>query len=159
MSDRTGLPGDAAEDRDWYSLRDVARVLGLSRQAVHARVRKGQLEADLIDGLWQVPGAAVAAAVQTQRKRALSMGSVRLLPMPTGGNSGTAGEDVTARLDAIERVVLGLREEHRQALAERELEVAALQERCARLQTALHQMVDLLGSGGPSERTTARERG
>ena len=61
----------------WYSLRDVARVLGLSRQAVHTRVRKGQLEADLIDGVWQVPGA-VAAAVQTQRKRALSLGSVRL---------------------------------------------------------------------------------
>ena len=152
MSNHTGLPGDTAGDRDWYSLRDVARVLGLSRQAVHARVRKGQLEADLMEGVWQVPGAAVAAAVQTQRKRALSLGCVRLLPTPASGDSGTAGEDVATRLDAIESVLLGMREEHRQALVERELEVATLKERCARLQAALHQMVDLLGSGAPSER-------
>ena len=54
------------------------------------------------------------------------------------------------RIDALEAVVAELREEQGRIQAQRDQEVAALEERSARLQTALHQMVDLLGSTGRS---------
>jgi excisionase family DNA binding protein len=45
--------------REYYSLPEVAALLGISRIAVFKRVKKGQLEALRIGRNWAVPAAAV----------------------------------------------------------------------------------------------------
>jgi len=47
--------------REYYSLPEVAAMLGISRIAVFKRVKKGQLEALRIGRNWAVPAAAVPA--------------------------------------------------------------------------------------------------
>lgn len=47
--------------REYYSLPEVAALLGISRIAVFKRVKKGQLEALRIGRNWAVPAAAVPA--------------------------------------------------------------------------------------------------
>ena len=138
----------AEAGREWYTLSEVAQVLGLSRQAVHARVKKGQLDAEKVDGVWRVSDATVVAAVEAKRREALSLGSVRLLPVGAPADDVVAQELVN-RLEALETVVGDLQEEGRRAQAERDQELAVLEDRCARLQAALHQMVELLGSAPP----------
>lgn len=136
--------GEAARDaQESYSLTEVAAVLGLTRQAVSVRVKKGQLEAQKNGGTWRVSHQVLAAAVEAKRRKAMSLGSVRVLPV--GQASGDA-EALAQRMNALETVVGELRDEQRQAQARRDEEVAALEQTCARLQAALHQMVDLLGS-------------
>ena len=41
----------AEPGREWYTLSEVAQVLRVSRQAVHARVKKLQLDEQQVDGL------------------------------------------------------------------------------------------------------------
>ncbi len=140
--------GGADAGPQWYTLKEVAEALGLTRQAVHTRVRKGQLRGEQQeDGSWRVAADALAAAIEAKRREAVSLGSVRVLPVgpPLGEMSALA-----ERIDALEAVVAQLREEQGRIQAQRDQEVAALEERSARLQTALHQMVDLLGSTGRS---------
>ncbi|MGD9642839.1 MAG: helix-turn-helix domain-containing protein [Elusimicrobiales bacterium] len=48
--------------REFYSLPEVAALLGISRIAVFKRVKKGQLEALRIGRNWAVPAAALPAA-------------------------------------------------------------------------------------------------
>jgi len=48
--------------REYYSLPEVAALLGISRIAVFKRVKKGQLEALRIGRNWAVPAAALTAA-------------------------------------------------------------------------------------------------
>ena len=50
--------------REFYSLPEVAALLGISRIAVFKRVKKGQLEALRIGRNWAVPAAALPAAAQ-----------------------------------------------------------------------------------------------
>ena len=138
----------AEAGREWYTLSEVAEVLGLSRQAVHARVKKGRLDAEKVDGVWRVSGATVGAVVEAKRREALSLGSVRLLPVGAPA-SDVVAQELVNRLEALETVVGHLQEEGRRAQAERDQEVAVLEDRCARLQAALHQMVELLGSAPP----------
>jgi len=137
---------DLANHQDWYSLREVAEALGLSRQAVHARVRKNQLQAEQVDGTWRVSGFALAAAVQSQRKKVLQLGTVRLLPVPTGFDDGGSAGQIADRVSSVEAAIAELSENQRRELEERDQEVALLKERCERLTMALHRMVDLLGS-------------
>jgi excisionase family DNA binding protein len=49
--------------REFYSLPEVAALLGISRIAVFKRVKKGQMEALRIGRNWAVPAAALLAAV------------------------------------------------------------------------------------------------
>jgi excisionase family DNA binding protein len=49
-------------DREYYSLPEVAALLGISRIAVFKRVKKGQLAALRIGRNWAVPSAALPAA-------------------------------------------------------------------------------------------------
>lgn len=49
--------------REFYSLPEVAALLGISRIAVFKRVKKGQLEALRIGRNWAVPAAAVPIIV------------------------------------------------------------------------------------------------
>ncbi len=137
--------GAAHGEQDWYTLREVARALGLSRQAVHTRVKKGQLAAEQVDGIWRVSGFALAEAVQSQRRRVLALGTVRLLPVPTKLGQDGSGGGLVDRVLVLEAAVSELSEEHRRALEQRDREVVVLKERCERLTKALHQMVDLLG--------------
>lgn len=135
---RSGGPAES----EWYTLKEVAAALGVSRQAVHARITKGQLPGEQVQGVWRVPGQALVAAVEAKRREALSLGSVRVLPAAAPATDG----ELVRRVEALEALVEELREEHQRSRVERDAEVAALEERCARLQSALHHMVDLLGS-------------
>lgn len=139
--------GTAHGEQDWYTLREVARALGLSRQAVHTRVRKGQLPAEQVDGIWRVSEFALAEAVQSQRRSVLALGTVRLLPAQTERGQDGGGDGLVDRVLVLEAAVSELSEEHRRALEQRDREVEVLKERCERLTKALHQMVDLLGPG------------
>ena len=145
MADHVRPEGTAA-GQEWYTLRDVAQALGLSRQAVHARVKKGQLRAQQVEGVWRIPGSAVAEAVQAERRRFVGSGAVRILPVSPGGSG--ADNDLAERVAAVETAIAELSEDHRRELAERDREVAVLEDRCERLTQALHQMVDLLGMAG-----------
>ncbi len=145
MSDHDGPPDAAGDDREWYSLREVASVLGLSRQAIHARVKKGQLAAEQVGGSWRVPGHAVAEAVRARRDKFVSLGAVRIPPVAGQGvDPQGASQQIADRVAVIETALAEMAEDQRRVLAEREREVAALRERSDRLATALHQMVDLL---------------
>lgn len=139
-------PQGTAAGQEWYTLRDVALALGLSRQAVHARVKKGQLRAEQVEGVWRIPASAVAQAVQAERRRFVGSGAVRILPVSPGGSGDNS--DLSKRVSAVETAIAELSEDHRRQLAERDREVAVLEERCERLTQALHQMVDLLGTAG-----------
>jgi hypothetical protein len=149
VAERAGSHG-AGADQGWYTLRDVATALGLSRQAVHARVRKGQLPAQQVEGVWRIPSSAVAEAVQAERRRFVGSGAVRILPVSAGGSGDGSG--LSDRVSAIEAAIAELSEDHRQQLAERDRKVAVLEERCERLTRALHHMVDLLGVAGEPAR-------
>ena len=61
------LHGGADTGPQWYTLKEVAEALGLTRQAVHTRVRKGQLRGEQQeDGSWRVAADAVAAAIEAK---------------------------------------------------------------------------------------------
>ncbi|MDQ6838041.1 MAG: helix-turn-helix domain-containing protein [Actinomycetota bacterium] len=135
-----GAPGA----QEWYSLREVASALGVTRQAVHARVKSGRLESEQIDGVWRIPASAVTEAVQAQRRRFVGSGSVRILPVHSLAGDEDLG--ISDRVVALEAAIAELSGGHRRQLAERDREVAVLEERCQRLTKALHQMVDLLGT-------------
>jgi hypothetical protein len=83
----------------------------LSRQAVHARVEKGQLEAEQVEGVWRVPGTAVAKAVQAERRRFVGSGAVRILPVPPAAGDGNS--DIAERVSALEAAIAELAENHR----------------------------------------------
>ncbi len=141
----------APGEQEWYSLREVAAALGISRQAVHARVRKGQLDADQVDGAWRVASAVVAAAVQAERSKALALGAVRMLPASAGRPDGDVA-DLLRRVVEIEATLTDLSESHRRELderdrelGERDRELAVLRDQGERLMSALHYMVDALG--------------
>jgi len=150
---RGQAPGLGANEAEWYTLREVAAALGISRQAVHARVRKDQLEAERVDGTWRVASGVVAAAVQAERNKALSLGSVRLLPAAAQRPADEA-YDLARRVAEVEATLAELSESHRRQLDVREQEVAVLRGQRARLTAALHAMVDILGvdAGSQDER-------
>lgn len=139
-----GSAGVSGADQEWFSLREVAAALGISRQGVHARVRKGTLEGERVGGVWRVASAVVAAAVQSERQKALSLGSVRLLPASLQQPAGEADE-LARRLAEIEATLSDLSESYRRELDEREREVAVLRSQSERLTAALHYLVDMLG--------------
>ncbi|MCA1607221.1 MAG: hypothetical protein LC775_17535, partial [Acidobacteria bacterium] len=103
-------------------------------------VLRSLVDAEKVDGVWRVSGATVVAAVEAKRREALSLGSVRLLPVAEA-TSDVVAQELLNRLEALETVVGDLQEEGRRARAERDQQVAVLEDRCARLQVALHQMV------------------
>ncbi len=146
---RNQAPEPGADQPEWYTLREVAQALGISRQAVHARVRKGQLEAERVDGTWRVASGVVAVAVQAERKKALSLGSVRLLPGPLERPGGEI-DQLAQRVAEVEATLAELAETHRRELDEREREVAVLRSQGERLTSALHYLVDMLGIGPDS---------
>lgn len=143
MPDPPGPPAPLDDAREWYTLQEVAGVVGISRQAVHARVQKGQLEGRKVDGIWRVPSDALAQAIEERRAQALSLGSVRVLPVVPAPDSGSARE-IDHRVARLEALVAELAEQHEHAQRERDRELARSRERGDRLKAALHQMVELL---------------
>ena len=83
----------------------------------------------------------VAAAVDAKRRKAISPGSVRSLPV---GPASSDAEALAERMNALEVVVGELRDEQSQAQAHRDQKLAALEQTCAWLQATVHQAADLL---------------
>ena len=68
--------------REFYSLPEVAVLLGISRIAVFKRVKKGRLEALRIGRNWAVPAAALPAAAEAVPPPAAPAPSVSVVKPP-----------------------------------------------------------------------------
>ncbi len=122
-------------------------MLGVTRQAVQARARRGSLRAHKIDGEWRIPAEVAAALVAAEHHRGLSTGNVRTLPV--GGSrpepdGGAVLEVLEARLATYEarlaeqdrRMEEVLVRQHEQ-LAARDAELAVLRAENERLRRAV----------------------
>ena len=143
--DETTAPGS-------LSAAEVAGMLGVSRQAVQARARRGSLRAYKVEGEWRIPAEVATALVAAEHHRGLSAGSVRTLPAggPRPDPDGSAVLEVLeARLATYEarlaeqdrRMEEVLAHQHEQ-LAARDAELAVLRAETVRLRRAVVVLVD-----------------
>lgn len=143
--DETTAPGS-------LSAAEVAGMLGVSRQAVQARARRGSLRAYKVEGEWRIPAEVATALVAAEHHRGLSAGSVRTLPVggPRPDPDGSAVLEVLeARLATYEarlaeqnrRMEEVLAHQHEQ-LAARDAELAVLRAETVRLRRAVVVLVD-----------------
>lgn len=79
--------------REFYSLPEVAALLGISRIAVFKRVKKGQLSALRIGRNWAVPASALPAAAP-----AVPLSAVPPPPVVKEGESAPAAD---AEMDSM----------------------------------------------------------
>ncbi len=71
---------DERSEAGSFGAAEVAAMLGVTRQAVQARARRGSLRAFKVDGEWRIPAEVATALVSAEHHRGLSAGTVRALP-------------------------------------------------------------------------------
>jgi len=133
-----------------YSLQEVADRVGRTRQAMHARVKRGTLRAQRVGGSWLVTAEVLDALVAGEQAKAVSAGTVRALH-PEGRS---AAEGVADAVPDAERRVAELEAELRREREESERKdhyIADLRRHTARLREALAMM-----SAEPEPPTSAR---
>lgn len=98
----TGGQASEGEARASFGAAEVAAMLGVTRQAVQARARRGSLRAFKVDGEWRIPAEVATALVNAEHHRGLSAGKVRTLPGVIAGLDATSGGEspVLAALEA-----------------------------------------------------------
>ncbi len=128
MTPETVSTGRAAS----YGVGELADLLGVTRQAVQARVKSGSIRAAKVDGVWQIPAAVVDAMVSAERTKAVVSGRVTALPLPpTGDLNG---------LDDLAEAVVGLEQRLAQAEADRAAQAERFEQALASLREQLgHQ--------------------
>lgn len=151
-------------DAGSFGAAEVAAMLGVTRQAVQARARRGTLRAFKGDnGAWRIPAEVAKALVSAEHHRGLSAGTVRALPAAAvgpeeGGESGSAVLTVLeARLSAYEvrmaeqdRRMEELLARQRDELAAKEAELIAAKVDAERFRQAL------LALAGPADPPKSR---
>lgn len=131
---------------------EVAEMLGVTRQAVQARVQRGSLRAHKVGGVWRVPRVAAAALVRAEREKAVSSGHVRALPAGgVPGSSPVGGEEVAELAARILRLEAAMQERdrefqvalmaHEQQLTVKDREIATLKDDRHRLRVALRALL------------------
>ncbi|MDP8928024.1 MAG: helix-turn-helix domain-containing protein [Actinomycetota bacterium] len=143
-----------SSEPDFYGVGELASMLGVTRQAVQARVKHGTIRATKVNGAWQIPAAVAEAIVGAERSKAVASGRVTALPV-----SAPAGPDrvedlaqavvrLESRLAQVEADRVAQGRQFEQALAElhaqlhaRNSEIAALREDRRRLRRALAALV------------------
>jgi hypothetical protein len=137
----------------------LAAMLGVSRQAVQARVRKGTIRAAKVNGAWQIPAVVAKALLDAERGKAVASGTVSELPLKAEATLGGQG---SRRLDELVTLVAHLETrvheaeanwaaqgrrfevalgELRAQLRQKEADVRALQEERSRLRRAIAALV------------------
>ena len=124
-----------------YSLQEVADRVGRTRQAMHARVKRGTLRAQRVGGSWLVTPEVLDALVAAEQAKAVSAGTVRALHPESGDASGVDGvrdlpTDAARRIEELEAELTAQREE----LARKDGYIGDLRRHVARLREALATM-------------------
>lgn len=123
-----------------YSLQEVADRVGRTRQAMHARVKRGTLRAQRVGGSWLVTAEVVEALVAGEQAKAVSAGTVRALHpeahLPSAEDPVDPPPGVAPRVAELEAELRRAREE----LARKDAYIADLQRHGARLREALAMM-------------------
>lgn len=142
-------------DQAEYSVGELASLLGVTRQAVQARVKSGAIRATKVDGVWRIPAAVANALLSAEHTKAVVSGRVTVLPVVspsdvdrldelTGlvlrleGRAAQAESERAAQADRLERLMTRLTE---QAQTKQE-EIDALQEDRRRLRRAITALVN-----------------
>ena len=134
-------------------------MLGVTRQAVQARVSKGTIRAVKVNGAWQIPAAVAKALLDAERGNAVASGRVTELPLNRepaldAHGSGGLGElvglvaNLEARVRQAEadrlaqaRVFENAMAELRAQLGAKESDLRVLREERRRLRRALATLV------------------
>jgi hypothetical protein len=106
-----------SEDPASYGVGELASILGVTRQAVQARVKSGSIRAEKVNGVWQVPAAVAEAMISAERTKAVVSGRVTALPLRPAGD-GDRLDDLAERFVRLETKLVQL-EADRAAQADR----------------------------------------
>ncbi len=123
-----------------YSLQEVADRVGRTRQAMHARVKRGTLRAQRVGGSWLVTAEVLDALVAGEQAKAVSAGTVRTLHPDAHPPSP---EDPAGLLPGVAQRVTELEAELSRALeqlARKDAYIDDLRRHAARLREALAMM-------------------
>ena len=138
-----------------FSAAEVAAMLGVSRQAVQARAKRGSLRAYKERGVWRIPAEVATALVTAEHHRGLSAGRVRALPVSEteGGTDAAVLSALEARLAASEARIAEqdqrieeLHAHHREQLAAKDSEMHLLRAEVARLRRGVIALAGAEGS-------------
>ncbi len=123
-----------------YSLQEVAERVGRTRQAMHARVKRGTLRAQRVGGSWLVTAEVLEALVAGEQAKAVSAGTVRALHPgahpPSAEDPANPPAGVAPRVAELESELRRAREES----ARKDAYIADLRRHAARLREALAMM-------------------
>lgn len=155
MSEAGGLAPSAGEPA-FYTVGEVARMVGVTRQAIQARAQRGSLRAEKVDGVWRIPAEAARGLVRAEQDKAVSSGAVRFLSAPSAAETPAVDgalflevrrlaqrlEGLEERLVTQDRVLEQLVEDQRRELDVKERELRELVDDRRRLRRALATLVD-----------------
>lgn len=151
IDDVRSAPSDAV-DRGFYGVGELAAMLGVTRQAVQARIKTGSIRATKVNGAWQIPAVVARALVGAEHTRAVVSGVVTELPrreqsghpgdlvelvISLEGRLDRAEADRAAQAERFERALADLREQ----LRTRESDIGVLRDDRRRLRRALAALV------------------
>lgn len=142
-------------DQGEYSVGELAAVLGVTRQAVQARVKSGSIRASKVSGVWRIPAAVASALISAEHTKAVVSGRVTMLPLAPPDGLGALDELVevvqrlenrvakaemehAAQADRFDRALALLAEK----LESKQGEIEALQEDRRRLRRAITALVN-----------------
>lgn len=104
-----------SSEPDFYGVGELASMLGVTRQAVQARLKNGTIRATKVNGAWRIPAAVAEAIVGAERSKAVASGRVTALP-----RSAPAGPD---RVEDLAQAVVRLENRLAQVEADRVAQV------------------------------------
>ena len=119
----------------WYTLQEVADRVGRTRQAIHARVKRGTLRAERKGGVWLVPAEVMEALIAAERAQGVSAGTIRVLHTGVGG-SPTDGDSAEGLVHLVAELRADL-EREREASARKDAYIGELRRHVVRLREAL----------------------
>jgi excisionase family DNA binding protein len=108
-----------SSEPDFYGVGELATMLGVTRQAVQARVKNGTIRATKVNGAWRIPAPVAEAMIGAERSKAVASGRVTALPV-----SAPAGPD---RVEDLAQAVVKLEERLAQMEADRLAQVRQLE--------------------------------
>ena len=133
MTQDASRPAPGAEP-DSYGVAELAAMLGVTRQAVQARVRKGTIRAVKVDGAWHIPAAVAKALLDAERGNAVASGRVTELPL---NREPALDAHSSGGLEELVRLVADLEARVRQAEADRLAQARLFEDALAELRVQL----------------------
>ena len=104
-----GSPARLDSGAPFYGIAELAGALGVSRQAIQARVRRGSIRAVKEGGVWRIPAGVAVAMVNGEHAKAIVSGEVTALPRAANADATAADSKLVSqfaeRLQALEAIV------------------------------------------------------